>query len=146
MLESDSSDSDKAKSQSEVKKKRPAIDKSKRKLIKTKTCDDVGHHNPYAISQKASSSLGSAVEQIEKRMEIDGNMKRKSGILANYIKRNKIDDHCAEELKLSHTKSSTSKKILKSNKSSNHVCCGHGDKSEESKGESPNSPAKIEHS
>ncbi len=59
LMSSSSSDSKKAKSQSEVI--RP-VDKNKRKLVKTKTCDDVAHHNPYEISEIASSNLGSAVE------------------------------------------------------------------------------------
>ena len=49
LMSSSSSDSEKAKSQSEVKERRP-VDKNKRKLVKTKTCDDVAHHNPYEIS------------------------------------------------------------------------------------------------
>ena len=63
---------------------------------KTKTCGDIPH-NPYEISKKASSNLGSAVEQIELRNKINKGGLR-SGILKNYIERNKLDSHCAYEL------------------------------------------------
>ena len=55
--------------------------------------------NPLEISKKTSSNLDLLVEQCKLRNKEEGLGKKKTSILSNYIKRNKLDDAQAQKLK-----------------------------------------------